>query len=76
LAGDGAAHEVSGRHDLELAIEKAYLGFVLEAEELFDAVHSKSFNDGAGKADAASLVCAQGREIANSRRFVKGRRVD
>ena len=38
-AGDGAAHEVAGRQHLHLAVEIFELGFALEAEIAFEAVH-------------------------------------
>ena len=38
-AGDGAAHEVAGRHHLHLAVEIFELGFALEADIAFEAIY-------------------------------------
>src|SRR6476620_3688842 len=36
---DGAAHEITRRHDLHLSVEISELGFALEANVAFESVH-------------------------------------
>ena len=38
-AGDGAAHEIAGRHHLHLAVEIFELRFALEGDVAFEAIH-------------------------------------